>query len=255
MYYVGQLHDIRHGCVYTSIEEARKEMHRNLQTGQVYLFTVLPKSKDYYIVGTVGQNSNSKFNLIFTDSDAGTALDQAKAHLASLEARGWPKRDLCFKKLDVADKGPAEPDVRTQEHLDTEKRLQRILRAIERGIMVTNKIGATMELLLVEDEPNTAKLIYNHGQFGVMALDNWETIDPTEVYSMVRNLRALCGEVANVDPDTQPRKWARLQQQANELWSTPLRLPDFIADNEDIIEQEQNDALANPPADDSLRNN
>lgn len=249
MYYVGLLHDIRHGCVYTSIEEARKEVHRNLQMGQMVLFTNLPTSKDYWVAGTIGETMNTKFNFIFADKEGSTAHEQAKAHYEALGVRGWPQSQRVIKKLEIVTKGPADPDIRTAEHLEAERRIARILKALERGVMVTNKIGATMELLLVEDDPNAARIIYNHGTHAVMTLDGWESIDPTEVFTILRNLRALCGEIAHVDPEIQPRKWARLQSQAQALWAQPLRLPDLAQ-----IEEELQDALDNPPSDPSPGN-
>lgn len=249
MYYVGLLHDIRHGCVYTSIEEARKEIHRNLQTGQMVLFTNLPPSKEYWVAGTIGETMNTKFNFIFADKEGATAHVQAKAHYEELGVRGWPQAQRAIKKLEVVAKGPADPDIRTQEHLDTERRLQRILRAIEQGVPVSNA-NHSAGFVLLEDEPNTAKLIFHNTNHVIMQVgDDWGNLEVEDVFTILRNLRKLCGEIANVDPDTQPRKWARLQQQANDLWAQPLRLPDFAQ-----TEEELEDALDNPPSDTPQRN-
>lgn len=244
MYYVGLLHDIRHGCVYTSIEEARKEIHRNLQTGQMVLFTNLPPSKEYWVAGTIGETMNTKFNFIFADKEGATAHEQAKAHYEELGVRGWPQAQRAIKKLEVVAKGPADPDIRTQEHLDTERKLARVLKTLERGLPVINA-NHTAPINLFEDGPDKMWIAPHSDSHAMIQLgDEWGTIDPAEVFTILRNLRALCGEIANVDPDTQPRKWARLQASAQALWAQPLRLPDFAQ-----TEEELEDALDNLPSD------
>ena len=227
--YVGQYADIRHGAVYTSIDEAVKEVRRVLQPGLMIMFTNLPDADKYWIAGTVGPNFNPKWNLIFTNSS------DAEQHMDKLRARGFPTRELICKELKINTKGPNTPDIKTEEHYNVESELTGIKEALSRGLMADN--SENMMTITVEHELDTNhpawQLHVDHSQYAIIDLHAHPLSileDPDNVINLLKMSRKILLEIVAVDPDAQPRKWARLRDQAAQL------VANFLPKDEDFSE-------------------
>lgn len=212
--YVGQYANIQHSAVYASIDEAVKEVGRVIQTGLMIAFVNLPDSKEYWIAGTVGKNSNPKFNLIFTNKD------KARAHCDNLKQRGWPSTEVLLKELKIVKDGPKNPDIKTEEHLNLERKYNLLKRSLQLGLPITNDEG-NMEIMVIEDDPGRTDLVYNRGTFAIFRLDTWTEADPVVMFERHRRFRKLMNEVASVNPDEQPNKWRRLQETCKLLVNDP----------------------------------
>lgn len=204
--YVGQLADIRHGAVYSNITEAVKEVCRAQQPGMVICFIYLPESPTgkYWIAGAVGPAANTKWNLIFTNSS------DAEKHVDLISARGFSRSELVCKELKINTKGPNVVDIKTEEHFACERELSTIKSAIENGLPVDNSSNR-MPLELFENGFNRP------ATFGIFNLSAPAWTQPESyilAMGFIREAAKLLAEFAIVDPDTQPRKWARLQESA-----------------------------------------
>jgi hypothetical protein len=211
--YIGQYHDIRHSAVYADIREAVKEVMRPNAPGTVFQICFLPESKDgkYWVAGTIGSlNWDPRYNQIFTESS------KAEQHVDALLLRGWPKAAVLVKELKINAKGPDNIDIKTEEHYRCEVELAAVHRALERGLPCAN--AQTIVPFTLQKLDGGFSLSIPPG-FALIDLSTagWSTFDTATLWDNVKTAARLLDEISRVDPDSQPRKWARLQTQAQEF--------------------------------------
>lgn len=213
--YIGQKMDPRHSAVYTSIDEAVKELLRPHQPGMVFDITFLPDAERYWFAGVVdnkAQRPETKWNNIFTDSAS------AEKHAEMLLARGWSKASVLVKELKPVSKGPKNIDIKTPEHFQCERALRTMHDALANGIPADNH-SSRMTLELVDSA------LAIKGNFAVIDLDAEAWTNPADAkiaYAHIKTAAKLLRELALVDPETQPKKFARLQAEARDFSALPF---------------------------------
>lgn len=213
--YVGLYNDIRKGNVYSSIEEAAKEVRRVHPEGTVMQFAYLPEAERYWIAGTVGPAWDPRFNLIFADSS------KADEHASKIRARGFPLSQIVCRELPILHAGPATVDIKTEAHYQVEKELDDLHKALSQGLPAINSQHAASLTL------HEGKIGYDYLHFAMLDLDAAEWTRPKDFHqavSALQNAAKLMAEIAYVDPETQPRKWERLQKAAHAFYGTPIFL-------------------------------
>lgn len=205
--YVGQLYNPNHSAVYADVREAVKEVMRPMQAGFSVIFIHLPEpgpEGKYWVAGTAGENADPRKTFIFMESS------KAEQHVDGLLLRGWPKSQVVCKQLTINTKGPQNIDIKTDEHYKCEQEVALLNRLLDKGLVASN--SQTMVPLSLGPD----SLLIDRDRFAIldMKVAGFSEMDATTLWDNVSRAATLLKEIAQVDPDEQPRKWARLQQQA-----------------------------------------
>lgn len=211
--YIGQHHNPNHGAVYSSIHEGVKELTRPMQAGFVICVTYLPDSDRYWIVGTFDpllRVQDTKWNRIFLTSS------EAEKHAEAIIARGFPKSMVVLKELTIHKTGPKTIDIKTDEHAQCERHLDAFERALEIGLPVSNYPGMMPVRINKDEVPFSLQL-----DRGFALIDTkvagFSDIDASTLWDNVSRAAHLLKQVGEVDIETQPNKWRRLQNQTREF--------------------------------------
>jgi len=210
--YIGQFLDPQHSAVYSSIQEAVKEIMRPMQPGMQFLIAFLPPTDDnkYYLSATgKGYGFDPRKTTLFT-----TSAEATKA-CETLAAQGFPKSQIIFKELKVHDKGPQQIDIKTEEHFRCEQEIAAFHAALDHGLAVSN-FPAMMPLQWsLEDK----QLIIERDRYAILDMKaaNFTEADAAHLWDNVKTAAKLVAEMAQVDPDAQPNKWRRLKREAIEF--------------------------------------
>lgn len=216
--YIGQHHNPNHGAVYTSINEAVKELLRPMQTGFVMSVTYLPDADRYWIVGLFDPRMNqqeTKYNQLFLSSS------DAEKHAEKLLARGFPKGMVVFKELTIHKTGPKTIDIKTDEHAQCERHLDAFERALEIGLPVSNYPGMMPVRINRDEVPFSLHLDSGFALIDTRVAGFGANLDSEmnadTLWENVSKAAHLLKQVGEVDIETQPNKWRRLQNQTREF--------------------------------------